>query len=239
MLQKFDERIEKIRIAEEKSHIKIYNNIELYEKGTWLQKPIKTVMELLPLFKEYKELNVLDLGCGIGRNCIPIAQTYSNIDCYIDCIDILDLAIKKLINNAEKYNVGSIINGINSTIEDFIIPKNKYDLVLGISALEHINNKNTFIEKLNEIKDAIKDNGIVCLIINSNVFESLKSTGESIEPQFELNFDTDELLGILDNIFFDWKQLKVKINKQQYDIPRELGLSLLMSNVVTFVARKQ
>lgn len=38
-----------------------------------LQKPIKTVRELIPLFSNYKELRVLDLGCGIGCNSICIA----------------------------------------------------------------------------------------------------------------------------------------------------------------------
>lgn len=59
-----------IRESERKSHIEMYSNSELFKEGSWLRKPIKTILNLLPEFKDYKELNVLDLGCGVGRNCI-------------------------------------------------------------------------------------------------------------------------------------------------------------------------
>lgn len=61
-------RLEKIRAAEKESHVSAYTQTELYTPGSWLQKPIKTVLDILPLFCDYKELRVLDLGGGVGRN---------------------------------------------------------------------------------------------------------------------------------------------------------------------------
>ena len=142
-----NEILNSIRNAEKKSHIEIYSTAKLFESGSWLQKPVKTVMDLLDNFKDYTELNVLDLGCGVGRNCIPIAQEFKNIDCNIDCIDILDFAIDELNNNSINFGVEKEINGIVSSIDEFKIPENRYDLIISVSALEHINSEIAFIEK--------------------------------------------------------------------------------------------
>ena len=75
-----DERLIRIRESEKKSHMEIYSNEQLYQTNSWLKKPIKTVQELLPLFREYKKLRVLDLGCGVGRNCLAIASEYKASD---------------------------------------------------------------------------------------------------------------------------------------------------------------
>ena len=98
-------RLKEIRKNERKSHIEIYSNAELYKEGSWLIRPIKTVVDLIPLFDKYEEINVLDLGCGVGRNCICIARNYYDRLCKIDCVDILDLAIEKL----NRYYHGHII----------------------------------------------------------------------------------------------------------------------------------
>ena len=65
-------RLKQIRESERKSHIEMYSNDELYKEGSWLRRPIKTVLDIINLFDEYEEINVLDLGCGVGRNCIYI-----------------------------------------------------------------------------------------------------------------------------------------------------------------------
>ena len=73
-----NERIKQIRISERNSHIEIYSKEELYKSDSWLNKPIKTVSDIISYFEDYEVLNVLDMGCGIGRNCIAVAQFYKN-----------------------------------------------------------------------------------------------------------------------------------------------------------------
>ena len=186
-----DERLAKIRENERKSHIEMYSNEELYNSESWLKKPIKTVCDLMPLFGNYKKLKVLDLDCGVGRNCLAIAYEYKN-----------------------------------------------YDLIIGVSSLEHIDTKDSFVSKLTEIKDGIRKNGIVCLVINSQVREFEKSTGQELSAQFEVNLSTDELQQILEGTFTGWSVLKSTVQEQQYDIPRGSFVSDLRTNVVTYVAKK-
>jgi len=233
-----DKRIEQIRESEKKSHIEMYSNDELYKSGSWLNKPIKTIKDIMPLFKEYKQLSVLDLGCGVGRNSIFVAKEYPNIDCMVDCVDILEIAIEKLYSNAKEHNVESSICGVVKPIEEYDIPRDKYDFIIAVSALEHIDCKDSFINKLIEIKEGMRHNGVVCLVINSNVRENDKLTGAELPAQFEVNLPTVELKNVLNEIFCEWTVLKSTVQEQQYDIPRENGISVLKSSVVSFVARK-
>lgn len=231
-------RLQQIRESERKSHIEMYSNEELFGEGSWLQKPIRTVLSLMPLFRDYRELHVLDIGCGVGRNCIAIAREYQDIPCEIDCVDILELAIEKLLQNARKHGVENAIRGVVLPIEAYTMGENHYDLIIAVSALEHIDSKESFLDKLAEIRRGIKDNGIVCLVVNSNVVEHDKATGEEIPAQFEVNLPTEELQSCLREIFSGWTMIKSTVQEQRYDIPREQGISDLKTSVVTFVARK-
>lgn len=230
--------VESIREAERKSHEEVYSTAKLFEKGSWLQKPVKTVLDILPLFEEYETLNVLDLGCGVGRNSIPIAQAFQKAKCIIDCVDILEMAVDKLNFYSSEYGVSDRINGIVSSIDDFEIKKNGYDFILSVSSLEHINSENAFINKLYEICNGIKENGVVCLIVNSEVSETDKQSGKPIEPQFEVNLKTDKLVSLFQYVFNGWQVLKTTVVNQRYDIPRNDCIADLTTSVVTYVARK-
>lgn len=231
------ETLKSIRDAEKESHLEIYSTAKLFESGSWLQKPVKTVVDLLEHFKDYKELAVLDLGCGVGRNCIPIARKFYNIPCRIDCVDILDFAIDELNKNSILYDVENKINGIISSIDDYKILNNHYDLIIAVSALEHINSEIAFIEKLKEIRNGIRQKGIVCLIINSEISEINKENGQSLIPQFEVNLKTEKLLKILEETFDGWENIKTTVRNQRYDIPRKNCISDLTTDVVTYVAQ--
>lgn len=233
-----DKRIKQIRESEKKSHIEMYSSEELYKSDSWLKKPIKTVKELMPLFKEYERLAVLDLGCGVGRNSIFMAQEFRHIDCMVECVDYLDIAITKLNENASGYQLTSNIRGIVSTIEEYPISPNSYDLVLAVSALEHVESVEALIRKLHEIKNGMRKRGVVCLVMNSNVRETDKKTREPLPAKFEVNLPTGELQQIVAEVFDGWEVLKESVSSQKYDIPRESKISTLETEVVTYVARR-
>lgn len=78
-------RIDYIRQEEKKYHDLCYEQYKLFETGSWLYKPVKTVMDMMDYFERQNNLQVLDLGSGVGRNSIPIAQKIKNCskDCYL------------------------------------------------------------------------------------------------------------------------------------------------------------
>ena len=231
-------RLDEIRKAEAESHTQAYTNHSLFSPGSWLAKPVKTVMDLLPLFEGYTNFRALDLGSGVGRNCIPVAQRFSGIPCRVDCVDILELAIAKLNENALQYGVADCVQGIVSSIDDYEIAADSYDLILAVSALEHIASQSAFEKKLAEIRDGLRPGGIACLIVNSGVVERDKATGQKLPPQFEVNLPTDQMQELLEKTFAGWQIIKHTIVDQKYDIPRENCIADLETDVVTYVVRK-
>lgn len=109
---------------------------------------------------------------------------------------------------------------------------------MAISALEHIDTEQSFIKKLFEIKNGLRKDGIVCLVINSDIKEINLNTKENLEVQFEVNLSTEKIQAYLNDIFSGWSILKFSISKQEYDIPRDSIISHLYTKVVTYVARK-
>ena len=233
-----NDRLARIRESEKRSHTEIYTNEKLYQSDSWLQRPIKTVQELLPFFDGHTELRALDLGCGVGRNSIYIARQFKAMDCSVDCVDLLEIAVEKLLENAAERGVSSQINGITQSIEAYKIQRNAYDLIMAISALEHIDSEVSFRKKLAEIRDGIREKGLVCLVINSNVTETCLATNKPLEAQFEVNLPTETIQAFLEETFSGWEVIKASVVPQQYDIPRESFTSRLNTNVVTYVARK-
>ena len=125
------------------------------------------------------------------------------------------------------------------SIEDFCIEESKYDLIIAVSALEHIDSERSFISKLSEISNGVRTNGVVCLVINSEVKETDKSTGKEIPAQFEVNMSTEKMQAVLREKFSGFDVIKETVSAQRYDIPREDVISNLETRAVTFVAQKK
>ena len=136
------------------------------------------------------------------------------------------------------YDVKNEINGIVSSIDDFEIRNDEYDLIIAVSALEQVDGIESFRIKLDEISKGTKENGIVCLIINSQITEINKENGQILTPQFEVNLSTQNLFDLLNRSFSGWEVIKSNVRNQRYDIPRGKYISDLTTDVVTFVAKK-
>lgn len=230
--------LETIREAERLSHIAQYESAELFREGSWLQKPIKTITDLYPYFDNYTEINILDLGCGVGRSCIPFVCHFRD-KCRAEAVDILDVAIDKLKENCRKYGLEKNITGVLMPLEDYTIQEDTFDFIIAVSVLEHAESEEVFVNKLKEIKRGLKNNGIVCLIINSQMTEFDQNAGCYREPQFEVSLKTEEMQRYLHRVFSGFGIRKETVKQHKYQIPREYGPVELVTQVVTFVAVKQ
>lgn len=85
------------------------------------------------------------------------------------------------------------IQEIISSIDDYEINVDSYDLIMAISALEHIASTAAFESKLLEIRKGLRSNSIACLIVNSGVIELDKVTGQELPSQFEVNLPTNQM----------------------------------------------
>ncbi|WP_369810001.1 class I SAM-dependent methyltransferase [Gracilibacillus caseinilyticus] len=93
-------------------------------------------MNQLPLLKDQGYVRVLDLGCGVGRNSIPIAQRLNKGT--VVCVDLLPSAIEKLEYYSHKFEVEEFIESVRSDIGNYTINENEFDLIIAVSSLEHL-----------------------------------------------------------------------------------------------------
>ncbi|PER45893.1 SAM-dependent methyltransferase [Bacillus thuringiensis] len=231
-------RIDYIRQEEQKYHDLCYEQYKLFETGSWLYKPVKTVMDLINHFDGQNNLQVLDLGSGVGRNSIPIAQKIRNTSGTVTCVDLLNSALTKLQTYSKEHDVFEVIKTEQAAIENYHIDSNAYDYIVAVSSLEHAKSEEDFKNVLHSMKKGTKNGGINCLIINSNIQEIDLKTNEELEALIEINLPTEEMIHLLKSIYKGWKEVKVEIKELAYNIVRNERHIQLKTNAITFAVQK-
>lgn len=232
-------RVDMIRAEEKKYHDECYKQHKLFEKGSWLYKPVQTVLEMLPKIKEIENPNVLDLGSGVGRNSIPIAEAVKSNRGKVVCVDLLESAIENLLCYSKQFEVEQVIEPYLSDIEGFEIREQSYDFVVAVSSLEHVSSELTLKRVLTDMEKGTKPGGLVCLVINTEVTEIDLHTGESLDALIEVNLSTYDMIHELNPVFKGWKLVKHLVKPLEYNIERNGVPILLKTNAVTYVVQNK
>lgn len=230
---------EEAREAEASYHNELYSEFEILEPGTWMSEPNLIVMELLDRLMEHKEnLHVLDLGCGAGRNTIPVAVRLKETDSKVVGLDLLNGAIDKLRDNAKEYGVTNIIEAQEVDVEHAEISIDYYDYVLACGCLEHVSSEEAFIKVLERMKLGTQLGGIHCISMNTEIEEVERDTGRKLDTLIELNLPTEKAYAILEKVYDGWNVLERKtviqsIDEEKYDTPTQFR-----SQSITFAVQK-
>ena len=232
------DRVTVIRSEEKKYHDYCYEHFNLFEPGSWLYKPVKTVIDLVEEYKAQEYLSVLDLGSGMGRNSIPIAETMKNRNGKVVCVDVLESAIDKLHGYSQEFGVERFIVSRLSDIEHFTIGHEEFDIILAVSALEHVSSEKALVRKLNEMTFGTAPNGSNCIIIGSNIKEVNLENGQDMDPMFEVNLSAERMLEILDHQYAGWKVKNRFVKQLEYEIDRNGQPVQLTTDCITFVVKK-
>ncbi|WP_413377489.1 class I SAM-dependent methyltransferase [Alkalihalobacillus sp. 1P02AB] len=231
--------IEYIRAEEKRYHDTFYKEANLYEAGTWLAKPVQSVLQLLPYFEQRASVKMLDLGCGVGRNSIAMAKAIQKKHGKVVCVDLLRTAIEKLKENSLQYQVEDVLEFYEQDIAMFPIPKESFDLVVAVSALEHVESEYVLDSILASIEKGVKEDGYVCLVINTEMTEEAHFFEQVLPPLLEVNLTTKAMIQKLDSIFSDWKKEKVLTKKLEYPIMRGEAKVLMKTTAITYVVKKE
>ncbi|WNQ11969.1 class I SAM-dependent methyltransferase [Paenibacillus aurantius] len=231
-------RLAKIREAEKNYHEACYDNYRLFEAGSWLAKPVKTVMDTLKEFQNRPVLNILDLGCGVGRNSIPMAQALKGRTGQVVCVDLLDRALQKLEGYSREFGVKEYITTEHSDIGDYAIEEKGFDYIIAVSALEHVESEVKLIQVLDRMARGTREGGINCLIMSTQVEEVDKVTGEALDPYYELNLTTGYTRELLLSSYAGWDIRYTTVRSLQYEIERDGRAIYLKGDCLTYVFRK-
>lgn len=113
--------------------------------------------------KLFKGLNILDLGCGGGIASEPLCRLGANITGVDES--------KKLIEVAKLHakNMKLKINYQCTSIENLNKFKNKYDVIIALELLEHVNNLKEFCKLITNL---LTEDGIIILSTINKTFLS-------------------------------------------------------------------
>jgi ubiquinone/menaquinone biosynthesis C-methylase UbiE len=108
----------------------------------------------LQVTREYfrPDMEVLEFGCGTGSTAITHAPHVK----YIQAIDISSKMIEIAQGKADAENIENVTFE-RSTIEDFSVPDQTFDAVLGLSILHLLDNKEKVIARVHKM---LKPGGI-------------------------------------------------------------------------------
>lgn len=101
-----------------------------------------------------KNIEILDIGCGGGLLCEPLARQGANVT----GIDAAPQAIDVAQNHAKE--VGLNIKYLNLTAEDLLGKKQKYDVITALEIIEHVANPADFVQTLCRL---LKPDGVIIL----------------------------------------------------------------------------
>ena len=111
--------------------------------------------------KPLSNISILDIGCGGGLMSEPLAR----LGAKVTGIDAVEKNVKSAQIHAEQN--GLEIDYLQSTVEE-LDNKNKFDVVLNLEVIEHVNNQELFVSKSCEL---INDNGLIFIAtINKTLF---------------------------------------------------------------------
>lgn len=235
-----NEQFEAARKAEAGYHSNFYQNNELFASGTWMARPMPMVMDMLERLLTHKtELRVLDLGCGVGRHTIPIAQRLGQTNSEVIGVDLLDEAADGLRKYAKEYQVDHMVQVEKADVEHYAVKPDHFDYIAACSCLEHVSNKQALVEAIERLQVGTRTGGIHCITMSTSVEEKEINTGREIKPLIELNLPTAEAIALLEKAYANWNILLQEhvtqtIEEEKYDEPTQFRCELLR-----FAAQKQ
>ncbi|MCM3387859.1 class I SAM-dependent methyltransferase [Ureibacillus chungkukjangi] len=171
----------------------------------------------------FQQGDVLELGCGPGRNAIYFAHK----GCHVDAVDISKESIKWAEERAFEQNVK--VNFIHENIFDLDIVESSYDIVYDSGCFHHIA-PHRRIGYLELVKKALKPNGYFAI----SCFEQGGAVGGSAISDWEV-YRLRSLQGGLGyteerlrSIFQDFKEIEIRKMKIVEQPDKVFGISGLL-----------
>ncbi|WP_426446874.1 class I SAM-dependent methyltransferase [Paenibacillus sp. S-38] len=243
-------KLKRIRQAERQYHEQYYKKVSLYQKGSWLSRPIPLVMELADQLAESRKdtpdgqtgaagpIRILDLGSGVGRNAIPLAKRFIPFGGSVHCVDLLESALQKLKEYSRRYGVEKAITSEQADLGEYAIGKEAYDYILAAGAMEHCRSEEVLKRTIRSMADGVRPGGILCVLMNTDIEEFDKRTGAKRETLIEVVLKAEEALGLLREAADGWEELHAEMEPLHLGINRSEVPVLMKGRCVAFGARK-
>jgi SAM-dependent methyltransferase len=217
-------------------HEDFYAHHELFVPGSWLHRPAPFVLRALERYDEDRPLVALDLGCGVGRHTIPVAQRLP-VGSHVIGIDLIPLAVRRLCENARAAGVGSAVQGVVGDLEHTSLAARSIDWLVSVSALEHVSGPEAFEGVLRRLRDATRPGGLNCLIIGTDKVE-IDSLGRVRPARVEFHLATAVAQDLLRRSYDSWDIVEASAASFSVEEDRDGERYTLRTTNLRLLARK-
>jgi len=168
----------------------IYKNPKKYRYYN-LFEPHENLQEIIEIFSDRNYKKILDLGCGVGRNIIPLVKNGFDVEGIDESSEAIRLLKKHLKDKSlkAKLSVG--------TFQSLPFPNDYFDAIICIQTLNHGYEKD-IKEGFNEMRRVLKPGGAVFMtlpgrISNGKVRYCLVKTAKRVEKNTYIPTIGDEI----------------------------------------------
>ena len=217
-------------------HESFYATTLLGTPGSWLAQPHPSVVEAIELVEANGPVRAFDLGAGVGRHTVPMAQILP-AGSTITAVDLLPTAIQLLIDNCRTAGVLASVNPVVADLEQFEFGNQPASLIIGFSVVEHLNSFAAMRRLLTQCRDASGPSGIVSFGIVADRCE-VASDGTVGRGLVETHVSAEQTLACLMSTFVDWAVLRAETEGLSVSEDRDGLPYTLCGSLVIFTARK-
>ena len=135
-----------------------------------------------------KEVNILDLGCGIGGTCLYISRHFplakvTGVNISIDQIEFAEKMKNKQTSNNVQY--------LLADYADTSLPSSSFDFVIGIESLCHARNKSKVYQEAHRL---LKPNGVFTFMDYFEVRETQSAHQIQMINEFRIGWSVNSYL---------------------------------------------
>ena len=161
--------------------------------------------------KPLSGLKILDIGCGGGLMCEPL----SRLGAEVTGIDAVEKNIKSAQIHADQNDLK--ISYMLGAVEE-LPTNNKYDIILNLEVIEHVNNQKLFISKS-------------CELVNPGGLMFVATINKTIFSIVFAKYLAEYVLGFLPKGTHDWKKflppedVYAMMLKNNFEIVKSVGIN--------------
>ncbi len=218
-------------------HQDFYVTHELFAEGSWLHRPSPFVLRSLDRLEARAGVVAVDLGAGVGRHTIPMAQRLPSGSLVVG-VDLLPVAAERLRANAEAAGVGAVVQAVVGDLDHVALAPGSVDLIVSVSALEHAANAGALEKVLRQCQLATRTSGLHCFIIGTDKVE-VTADGSEHPARVEFPLGRQQAQRLLQRVYESWTWLHFSTASFSVDEERDGEHYALRTTNVRLLARRR
>lgn len=191
-------------------HENYYSSHKLFKDG-WLAQPDEEIANIAKFLSAIEDARALDIGCGVGRNAIALAQAIRSFGGRVFACDMLASAIEQLVGYAQEMGVSDSVVGSCADMDALEIDPSFYDAIMAISVIEHSGSVEGVRRLLRQMIGGTRPGGVNRVTVSTDRRVTACDTGEDVPTGVETPMSKEIVVSMLREEYSGWRFEKLSL----------------------------